>query len=403
MKCVNCGAIIQDGSIYCPVCGKEAQVVNGYTSLEDDLLHSLIRESAEDTGSNGQEEKEPFTQEEKSQEPEKKKPLPMLAIVFSIAAFLIFSMGLKVYVDYKNDNSYEYQVKMAQKEASMQNYELAMQHYARALAIHPTEIDCRMEMAAITMRQENYNAATVLLQEVIQLDNSRMDAYEALITIYEKQGQYEQIRNLAKYSNDPKILQLFSDYLVEKPVLYPEGGNHDTAITITMVSMNDEPIYYTTDGSDPTINGMLYEKGIAITRSTIFTIRAVCKNPKNGIYSEEVKKEYEIVIVPPAAPRAFPAGGSVFSEQAYITLKAGEECSIYYTWDGTVPTADSEKYTAPIAVPEGEYILFAIAVNEHTGLISEVMQESYTYIAETEEGIEDNPEEESTIWEKGPK
>ena len=44
MKCANCNAEIKDGSIYCPVCGKEAQMVNGYTSLEDELLHSLLRE-----------------------------------------------------------------------------------------------------------------------------------------------------------------------------------------------------------------------------------------------------------------------------------------------------------------------------------------------------------------------
>ena len=41
MKCANCDAEIKDGSIYCAVCGKEAQKVNAEVSLEDDFLHAL--------------------------------------------------------------------------------------------------------------------------------------------------------------------------------------------------------------------------------------------------------------------------------------------------------------------------------------------------------------------------
>ena len=383
MKCVNCGAEIKDGSIYCPVCGKEAQVVNGYTSLEDDFLHSLIREGANDTNER-QTNKKNLTQETKAREQKKRQQLPIVVTCIVLALFIVLGIIIKVYIDYKNDNSYEYQVKMAQNEVIDHNYELAMQYYARALAIHPTDIACRMEMVDIYLLKEDYDAAVVLLQEVVQLDDDKREAYELLIDIYAERGQYEQIRSLAEYTKDPEILELFDGFLIEKPVLYPEGGNHSTGITITMVSVNDYPIYYTTDGSDPLTNGILYVKGIDINRSGNYTIRAVCKNIDSGVYSEETEKEYQVVIVPPSAPKASPAGGSVFSELTHVTLTAEEECSIYYTWDGTVPTAASAKYTEPIAIPEGEYILFAIAINERTGLSSEVMQESYTYIVEAE-------------------
>ena len=52
MKCANCNAEIKDGSIYCPVCGKEAQMISGYSSLEDDFLHSLLREDADKANEN---------------------------------------------------------------------------------------------------------------------------------------------------------------------------------------------------------------------------------------------------------------------------------------------------------------------------------------------------------------
>lgn len=383
MKCVNCGAQIKDGSVYCPVCGKEAQLVNGYSSLEDEFLHSLIREGANDTGE-GQTDKKNLTQENKQKEQKRKQQMPIVLVGLALALCIVLGVGLKVYVDYKNDNSYDYQVKMAQSEVVDHNYELALQYYARALAIRPTDIDSRMEMADIYLLREEYDAAIVLLQEVVQLDSTHLNAYKMLIEIYTEHGQYEQIRSLAAYTSDEKVLKLFDGLLIEEPVLYPEGGDHNTAITVTMVSVNDYPIYYTLDGSDPTEDGILYVKGIDIKKSGNYTIRAVCKNIENDVYSAEIKKEYELEIVPPGTPKASPAGGIVVTEPTFVTLSAEEDCSIYYTWDGTVPTTASAKYTEPIAIPEGEYILFAIAVNERTGLTSEVMQESYAYIAEAE-------------------
>ena len=47
MKCANCGAEIRVGCVYCPVCGKEAQIVSDYNILEDDYLDSLLFEGTE--------------------------------------------------------------------------------------------------------------------------------------------------------------------------------------------------------------------------------------------------------------------------------------------------------------------------------------------------------------------
>ena len=380
MKCVNCGAHIKDGSVYCPVCGKEAQVINGYTSLEDDLLHSLLREGVENETGQLPSGKKRLSKEERLRIQKRKQQRPILATCAILVVCILIGIGIKIYVDYKNDNSYEYQMEMAASEVIDHNYEVALKYYARALAIHPTDIACRMEMVEIDMLRLDYDAAIVLLQEVIQLDESYEKAYELLIDIYKERKQYDQIRNLAKLTKDHGILELFEGYLIEGPVLYPEGGKHKTAITITMVSVADEPIYYTLDGMDPTKDGILYVQGIKLNQTGEYIIRAVCKNIESGVYSEEVKKKYSLSIEPPDAPRTTPEGGTVFSELTYVTLYAEEDCSIYYTWDGSTPTIESEKYSMPVLIPEGEHILSAIAVNEHTGLVSAVMQERFTYV-----------------------
>lgn len=384
MKCVNCGANIKDGSVYCPVCGKEAQVVNGYTSLEDDLLHSLLREGVENETGQQSSYKNKLTKEERLRIQKKKQQMPILVTCCILIVFILIGIGIKTYVDYKNDNSYEYQMEMAANEVIDHNYELALQYYSRALAIRPTDITCRMEMVEINLLRSDYDAAIVLLQEVIQLDAEHHKAFEQLIEIYEERNQFDQIRTLAKFAKKPQIQALFEEYLIEKPVLYPESGKHKTAITVTMVSVADEPIYYTLDGSNPTEHGILYVKGINLNQTGEFVIRAVCKNIENGVYSEEVKVNYSLAIEPPAAPKTSPAGGSVFSEMTYVTLYAEEDCSIYYTWDGSTPTNASDKYSIPLAIPEGEHILSAIAINEQTGLVSAVMQELFTYVITTE-------------------
>ncbi len=42
MKCANCGAKLQVGSVYCSFCGKEAQIVSDYSILEDEFLQDML-------------------------------------------------------------------------------------------------------------------------------------------------------------------------------------------------------------------------------------------------------------------------------------------------------------------------------------------------------------------------
>ena len=43
MKCAKCGAELKEGCLYCSVCGHEAQMVNGYSVLEEDYLKALLK------------------------------------------------------------------------------------------------------------------------------------------------------------------------------------------------------------------------------------------------------------------------------------------------------------------------------------------------------------------------
>ena len=42
MKCAKCGAELKEGCLYCSICGHEAQIVNGYSTLEDEYLSTIL-------------------------------------------------------------------------------------------------------------------------------------------------------------------------------------------------------------------------------------------------------------------------------------------------------------------------------------------------------------------------
>jgi len=154
-------------------------------------------------------------------------------------------------------------------------------------------------MAELYLLQEKEDAAIVLLTEVIRLDEDYAKAYEYLIDIYAGKEQYEKIKSLSGYSSDKQIKALFTDYLVTTPTIYPSGDTFYDELNVTILSVDDYAIYYTTDGTDPITNGKRYIEGVGITfdNSGLYKVKAVCKN-KNGIYGDVVTHNYQIVLTP---------------------------------------------------------------------------------------------------------
>ena len=76
----------------------------------------------------------------------------------------------------------------------------------------------------------------------------------------------------------------------------------------------------------------------------------------------------------PAAPAITPAAGE-YTDRVEVTIAAAEGAEIFYTTDGTVPTADSTKYTKPFTLTESAAVK-AVAVKD--GKTSAVAEAAYT-------------------------
>lgn len=165
---------------------------------------------------------------------------------------------------------------------------------------------------------------------------------------------------------------------VKAPTFSVAAGEVEKGTEVELASeTEDAKIYYTTNGDAPTEASTLYENKIAINASMTIKAIAVKEGMIRSKVSEvayTVKEEVEPDTV--KAPTFSVPAGEVEEGTEVELASETEGAKIYYTVDGTVPTAESTEYTAAISIDKAMTIK-AIAVME--GMVnSKVAEASYT-------------------------
>ena len=153
---------------------------------------------------------------------------------------------------------------------------------------------------------------------------------------------------------------------IPAPYIQPPGGNFNVPIGVTITDAINDPIYYTTDGSDPETSNtaILYSGAFSLaggfTVSHSETVSAAVYDNLSGWSSvtSDAFTIYTSSLVP--APAISPDGGNFAAAQTVtITgIPAGDTC--YYTTDGSDPSptesSSAVPYTAPFTVSQSEKI-----------------------------------------------
>jgi hypothetical protein len=131
------------------------------------------------------------------------------------------------------------------------------------------------------------------------------------------------------------------------PVITPNGGTFAATQSVTLTSTTaTASIYYTLDGSVPTPASTLYAGPISISGD--ITVNAIASAPgfvQSGVSSATFTFTNE------APPVTFqPPAGTYNSAQQVTLSDTDTAATIYYTTDGSTPTAASKVYTGPITV-----------------------------------------------------
>jgi hypothetical protein len=142
------------------------------------------------------------------------------------------------------------------------------------------------------------------------------------------------------------------------PTFQPAPGTYSTAQSVTLSSTTPGfSIYYTTNGTTPTVNSTPYTGAIAVNAS--MTIEAIAV--ASGYSASPVATGAYVIAPPAAAPTFQPAPGTYSTAQSVTLSSTTPGFSIYYTTNGTTPTVNSTPYTGAIAV-NASMTIEAIAV-----------------------------------------
>lgn len=167
-----------------------------------------------------------------------------------------------------------------------------------------------------------------------------------------------------------------------------DGGSYSTPIEVTLWSDHDYRIVYTLDGSEPGIStGTKYGQPISFTNKDVagdsvqIILTAYSYTNNSSIKAGEIRVTFTLTKSQVAAPWMDLESGDYY-EPAYISIFADDGSTIYYTYDGSTPSENSTKYTGPVEMKRGNYVLSAIAVDD-SGMVSDVSSAVYNLIIES--------------------
>lgn len=374
MKCRNCGADLEEGTLFCPVCGKEVQWVPEYNTLET-LIKQREIEEQEKKRREMEARKEREKEERKAEQERKRKRRKRQVLIGTIGAVIVLGAAAFGVLYQTRINSFSYQMDQAETAYGQGDYEKALTHAGRARELEPENVQAQILEARIYIKDDNMSAAESILDSVTETNPENSAAYGELIRLYEQQEKYTEIRDLMDGASDD-IREIYHNYVCTLPELTQKGGSFAEEVSLEFTDIpSGTEVYYTLDGSDPDQNSEKYEEPVELTEEGTTVFKYIAYNQKS-IPSDIGEEEYVISFDAPDRPLIAPVSGK-YDYQEKIIVTVPEGCTVYYAFDET-PTLESEQYTEPVLMPEGEHTFSAIAVDSR-GKISPVASEVYVY------------------------
>jgi chitobiase/beta-hexosaminidase-like protein/ASPM-SPD-2-Hydin domain-containing protein len=129
------------------------------------------------------------------------------------------------------------------------------------------------------------------------------------------------------------------------PVITPPSGTYTTAQSVTLTDAAAGAIlYYTVDGSTPSSASRTYTGPITVSSSVTLKAVAVLAGLTSAISSSTY------VINGPPSPTFAPAPGNYTTPQSVSLSDTDSNAAIYYTVDGSTPSASSHLYSTPLNI-----------------------------------------------------
>lgn len=197
--------------------------------------------------------------------------------------------------------------------------------------------------------------ATQLLTAFVKLAKSTDNTLKTLLTANQMAGEINLSKTRICSDTDDQtiatiIAKLNADEKVDNPAFVLAAGTYTAAQSVAITCpTSGAAIYYTLDGTTPTTTSTLYTT--AITVSATATIKAIAI--KSGMIDSDVVSATYTINIPiyQVAVPIFSVSAGTYTSTQSVEITSIVGATIYYTLDGSTPTAASTKYTGSISVP----------------------------------------------------
>lgn len=390
MICSRCGNEIEEGKLFCPVCGQEVQLVPDFDTFgeqyyrkqqEERKRENLEREYLPEDNDEDYEFEERRSQERssvKKKKKKKKKANPLIIGGIILVLCMICLLAFKSTMDKRNDNSYSYQMNKAETAFTNKEYEKALEYLDRAVKLQPADEDAILLRAQVYVGLEREDEAIKDLEALISVNPNVATAYGVLLRLYESQEQPDKIKDLMDSCENEKIRKKYQSYISLAPTALPAGGSYRNEVELVLSAEEGSTIYYTTDGSTATTGSTRYTGPIVLSEEKTITVCAIAVNDK-GVISDPFIAAYTISIDVPEPPKITLSPGTYTTDMdTTIYLIVPDGCKAYYEFDEE-PDQSSRAYqdSKGIRMPEGTHTLYAIVENKY-GKISDAASQTYT-------------------------
>ena len=311
----------------------------------------------------------------------KKSSAGKIAIIaVSVIITVVLIVGLAFYtinkVLTKAQDNFTYYNNIGVEYVQSGKYAEAIPYLEKALGYQEAEgkINIRFSLYDCYAATGDTEKAVSMLYNILAIDPYRLEAIVYLENYYESAGVTDALVDMYEKYKDTDAAAAVEKYFVEAPSISVGSGKYSTNIDVKLISAYGFKIYYTTDGSDPTVKSNVYSGPIEIASGTT-VLKCIAVNEYN-IPSDIATAEYDIEYKAPDGPSISPKSGRYETEQMIVIGNIPAGGKAYYTIDNTTPNKNSTLYEGPFDMPEGNNVL-SVIVYDKNGLSSSVVKRNY--------------------------
>ena len=286
----------------------------------------------------------------------------IVAILIGVVLIGVIVSGVLFVTKKIKQNSFEYKYEMAQEAYKSGDYAHAVAYMESAAVMHSDDLTVQYELAEYYTKNNQQQNAILQYRNIIRdFDSDVLVAYSKLFEIYEQQGDFESINDILADCTDPNIINQFQQYLANQPEFSAASGTYDDPVYLIISGNPTGKIYYTTDGSTPDNESLEYTSPLYLEKGA-FHINAIYIN-SFGLMSPVTEGDFSINVAVPDSPKVNLESGEYKLPKMIAVEEIPEDCVVYYTTNGTVPTKDSAVYKHPIPMPLGSSTIQFVTYN----------------------------------------